>query len=301
MKLLSIIIVTYNSEKDIYDCLDSIKRYSDINAEELEIIVVDNNSSQAETMFKEIRHRFGHDILLIKNTQNGGYGQGNNIGIRKATAPVILIMNPDVRLMEPIFQTALQAFESDNRLGIYGMKQMLASNIPSSNSFGCTYMMNGYLATILTAFGNRTDTYFPRCMHFSGSCFFIRKQMFEQIGLFDEENFMYGEEDDINYRMKQQFGICQKYNRHLHYIHLSQGRRPSLDYEKKLLDVAIVNNEKKGYPRRKTIINRLRNANMQYWREWVRVKMGKQDHALFDVLLAYRQHLIQILNENDSL
>ena len=161
MKRLSVIIVTYNSEKDIYDCLDSIKLHSDINADELENIVVDNNSRQTDTMFSEIRNRFGDGIILLKNACNGGYGQGNNMGIRRASAPVILIMNPDVRLMEPVFQTVLHAFDDDSRLGMYGMKQMLSPIEPSTNSFSCTSMMNGYLATVLTALCNRTGHYLP--------------------------------------------------------------------------------------------------------------------------------------------
>lgn len=108
MKRLSIIIVTYNSERDIYDCLESIRRHTDIAPEELEIIIVDNNSRQADAMFSEIRHRFGPDIILLRNPRNGGYGQGNNLGIRQASSPVVLIMNPDVRLMEPLFQTVLK-------------------------------------------------------------------------------------------------------------------------------------------------------------------------------------------------
>ena len=291
MKRLSIIIVTYNSEKDIYDCLDSIKQYSDINAEELEIIVVDNNSRQAETMFKEIRNRFGHDILLIKYTQNGGYGQGNNIGIRKATAPIILIMNPDVRLMEPIFQTALISFEKDKQLSMYGMKQMLSPNVPSTNSFACTNMMNGYLATILTAISNRTDHYFARFMYFSGSCFFIRKQMFEEIGLFDEDIFMYGEEDDIFHRMKKRFGCHMTYNPHLHYIHLTKDREPDLEYEKRVFNSVLNMLQKKGQPKRTIINNRMRRNNLQLWRELFRTHVGRGNPQLLKMLKDFKQHL----------
>ena len=113
MKRLSIIIVTYNSEKDIYDCMASIKKYADIPMSELEIIIVDNNSKEVDSMFAKLRKLYGEDIILINNTHNGGYGQGNNVGIRRATAPVILIMNPDVRLICPIFRTAIEAFEND--------------------------------------------------------------------------------------------------------------------------------------------------------------------------------------------
>ena len=193
MKRLSVIIVTYNSENDIYDCISSIKQWSDIPLGELELIIVDNNSRNTDTMFEQLRSLYGSDIVLIKNTKNGGYGQGNNMGIRKATAPVVLIMNPDVRLMEPVFKTALDAFEGNKTLSIYGMKQMLTATEQSNNSFSCAYTVNGYLQTLMTSFGNRYDKYFPKYMHFSGSCFFVRKEMFEQIGLFDETIFMYGE------------------------------------------------------------------------------------------------------------
>ena len=123
MKRLSIIIVTYNSEHD--DCVSSIMKFSDIPLSEIELIIVDNNSRDTDTMFIKLKELYGNDIVLIKNTHNGGYGQGNNVGIKKATAPVILIMNPDVRLIEPFFKTAVEAFENDSELAMYGMKQML--------------------------------------------------------------------------------------------------------------------------------------------------------------------------------
>ena len=287
MKRLAIIIVTYNSEKDIYDCIASIQKHADIPLSEIELIVVDNNSNETDTMFNKIKQQYGEDITLIKNSSNGGYGQGNNVGIRKATAPIVLIMNPDVRLMEPIFKTALKAFEKKPELCIYGMKQMLSADIPSTNSFACTYMMNGYLYTFLTSFGNRFDCYIPKYMHFSGSCFYIRKSMFEDIGLFDESVFMYGEEDDIHFRLRKKGFSQMKYNPHLHYIHLTKERKPNLTYEIKLAEIAIQQNEKKGYPAHKTIKNRIRNAKIMLIREYVKIKFGKKDTALYDMLKEY--------------
>lgn len=104
MKKVSIIIVTYNSEKDIYDCITSIIENSDISLAEIELVVVDNNSRGCDTMFKKLKTLWGEDIVLIKNSSNGGYGQGNNMGIRQSSAPVVLVMNPDVRLVCPIFK-----------------------------------------------------------------------------------------------------------------------------------------------------------------------------------------------------
>ncbi|MBQ6203016.1 MAG: glycosyltransferase [Prevotella sp.] len=290
MKRLSIIIVTYKSENDIYDCLTSIRNHSDIATEELELIIVDN-SPESDKMFKTVRQRFGDDILLIKNTRNGGYGQGNNIGIRMAKAPVTLIMNPDVRLMEPVFLTALKAFEKDSQLSMYGMKQMLSPTEPSTNSFACTNMMNGYLATILTAISNRIDHYFARFMYFSGSCFFIRKQMFEEIGLFDDDIFMYGEEDDIHHRMKKRLGCHMTYNPHLHYIHLTKERKPDLEYEKRVFNSVCAMLQKKEYPKESFINNRLQSINLQLWREQLRTAIGKGNPSLLNMLKDFRKYL----------
>lgn len=66
MKKVSIIIVTYNSEKDIYDCITSIIENSDIPLAEIELIVVDNNSTGCDTMFKKLKTLWGEDIVLIK-------------------------------------------------------------------------------------------------------------------------------------------------------------------------------------------------------------------------------------------
>lgn len=291
MKQLSIIIVTYNSERDIYDCLASIKEQADLSTDEMEIIVVDNNSEYSETMFTEIRNRFGSEIILLKNTSNGGYGQGNNLGIRQASAPVIMIMNPDVRLTEPVFKTAVEAFQQDERLGMYGMKQMLSSSEPSTNSFTCSNTLNGYLATILTALCNRSDRYISRYMYLSGSCFFIRKQMFEKIGLFDEDIFMYGEEDDIHYRMRKQFGCRITYNPQLHYIHLTKERKPDLEYEKKVFHSVCAMLQKRGIPQKDIISNRLRSINLQLWREQLRTAFGKGNPSLHKMLKGLKQHL----------
>lgn len=287
---LSLIIVTYKSEEHIYDCLDSVFRHLDLPREELEVIVVDN-SPESEPMFATLRARYGQDLILIHNGRNGGYGQANNVGLRKSTAPVALIMNPDVRLIEPVMGAGVKAFEQNGRLAVLGMKMMWDEKRPANASFQCTYMMNGYASTLLTAFCTRRDVYLWRWMHVSGSCFFVRKKMFEEVGLFDESVFMYGEEDDIAWRLRHRFGPCLSYDKRLRFVHLAENRAPSMDYETKLLDVAIAQNEKKGYPARRTILNRLRNNRLQLWREWLRLRLGKQDRRLYELLKAQNRRL----------
>lgn len=285
MKKVSIIIVTYNSEKDIYDCITSIIENSDISLAEIELVVVDNNSRGCDTMFKKLKTLWGEDIILIKNSRNGGYGQGNNVGIRRCSAPVVLIMNPDVRLVCPIFRKAIDLFSKDKNMCMLGMKQWLTLEEPSTNSFTCTYRMNGYLSTILSALCTRLDIYIAKYMHFSGSCFFINKAMFETVGLFDESVFLYGEEDDIHYRLMHRFKDCKMmYDKSLRYLHLTKERQPDLRYEKTLIDVAVLQNKKKGYDERITLKNRLRCINLQIFRERLRIMFGKNDKTLLNIL-----------------
>lgn len=292
MKKLSVIIVTYNSEKDIYDCLNSIYSHCDIPVDELEVIVVDNNSKEADIMFETIRKEHGNNVVLIKNSKNGGYGQGNNVGIKHASAPIILIMNPDVRLTSASFQTVLDHFEKDSNLSMYGMKQLLDDGSVSMNTFNCSNLMNGYLGTLLTGLCNRRDIYIPRWMYFSGSCFYIRKSMFEAIGLFDESIFMYGEENDIHHRMKTKFGAHFFYNKNIKYQHLTMERTPDKKTEDKMLLSNIQVNEKFGYSKKKTIRNKIQTVNILLWREKIKRAMGLSYSAEFIKMLSeYKKHL----------
>ena len=246
---------------------------------------MDNNSTDCDTMFNKLKTLWGEDIILIKNSSNGGYGQGNNVGIRQCSAPVVLIMNPDVRLVCPIFRKAINLFSKNKNMCILGMKQWLTLEEPSSNSFTCTSRMNGYLSTILSALCTRLDIYLAKYMYFSGSCFFINKAMFETVGLFDESVFLYGEEDDIHYRLMHRFKDCKMiYNKNLRYLHLTKERQPDIKYEKTLIDVAVIQNQKKGYNEDKTLKNRLRCINLLILRERLRIMLGKNNRTLLNML-----------------
>ncbi|MCK9509120.1 MAG: glycosyltransferase, partial [Pigmentiphaga sp.] len=195
LKKITIIIVSCNSEHHIFDCIASIYKYNDIG-DALELIVVDNNSKHVDDMFSSIEKQFGKDIILISNKTNGGYGQGNNIGIRKASGSIILIMNPDVRLVQPIFIKALAHFEK-SKVVMLGMVQMVSSD-KRGLSFISKFSKYPIWEILETVLGNKLLHYNQKSMFFSGACFFIRKNTFEEIGLFDEEIFLYGEENDIH-------------------------------------------------------------------------------------------------------
>lgn len=225
MKKISIIIVTYNSEDDIYNCLESIFSYNDIG-DNLEIIIVDNLSKNVDKMFDKLSKLYAEKIILIKSDKNGGYGYGNNIGIKKATSPITMILNPDVRLIEPVFQSVLNEFQENSDLVLLGLKQMETFD-KKRYSFGSLKL--GVVESLLLKLFNKFDLYSQKLFSISGACFFVRTQTFKEVGLFDENIFLYGEERDLHVRLIKNKKALVKYMPSLSYLHPKEDREFSLN------------------------------------------------------------------------
>jgi GT2 family glycosyltransferase len=219
---LSVIIVCYKSDEFIQGCIDSILTYSDLDPEKLEIIVVDNSPKDyAEQSFANLRKTFGlKNLRLIHNSHNGGYGQGNNIGIRASNGKYLCIMNPDVNLVEPIYSRVLKRFAENADLAMFGGRQLGGMNL----SF---YLKPEYefrlITRFLTLFLNKLHCYHNRYMYLSGAFLFIDRAKFEEIGFFDENIFLYYEEPDITRRFAaRNYQSC--FDKSMPYRHLIEGR-----------------------------------------------------------------------------
>ena len=127
----------------------------------------------------------------------------------------------------------------------------------------------------------------PSMMYLAGSCFFISKSKFEKVGLFDEDIFMYGEEEDIHYRLKKQFGPHFTYNSSIRYIHQTLDRPITLSTEQKIISSTTTLHDKKGFSKRTTYQNFKR-----YYR--TRLFMARIKKALGDTTITER---ISILKE----
>lgn len=222
MKSLSIIIVTYNSERLIYDCLDSIYKYNDIG-DQLEVIIVDNCSKNTDLMFDTIKNRYTNDIVLVKSPVNGGYGHGNNQGIRLSKSPIVAVMNPDVRFVEPCLKKAIICFEEKVSLGLLGVDFVNNSNNP-------LYFKPEYCSLFKIIFGKyllKYNFFNSNEVFFSGSFMFFNKKYFEEIGLYDENIFMYHEEADVSHRMLA-IGKNTDLNDGIEVLHLAHGRDVNL-------------------------------------------------------------------------
>lgn len=241
-KILSIVIVTYNSERDIFDCIDSILAHNTLG-EALEIIVVDNHSTDFVTTAQALRERYP-DIVLMENPRNGGYGQGNNIGIKAAKAPIVAIVNPDVRWTTPIMDAMLRIFK-DPKIALAGCRQM-EDETHAASAIHMIPNATGFEKAIGKMIANRLGIYWQRRMYLSGACFFVRKAVMEEIGGFDEKIFLYSEENDIRYRilaLDKGFKIVYKHN--LYYIHKSEHRPISETTEQRRIqaDLYVLNKQ----------------------------------------------------------
>ncbi|MDO9254789.1 MAG: glycosyltransferase [Bacteroidales bacterium] len=195
IKQLSIIILTYNSEQLIFDCLDSIYRFNDIG-DTLEVIVVDNNSYDQKEVFTSIQEKYPIDLKLINNPVNNGYGGGNNLGIKHSTADYIIVMNPDVRIQNPIFKDLISKFENNKKIGMLGV-----TFADKSNPF---YLKPEHLSLFKLIFFKIYTTfqlYNMNQMYMSGSFLMFDKNIFIQAGEFDENLFLFYEEADISNRI----------------------------------------------------------------------------------------------------
>ncbi|MEY8759772.1 glycosyltransferase [Chryseobacterium tongliaoense] len=226
MKKISVIIVTYNSLKDIFDCIKSIYNYNDISKEQLEIIIVDNSKANVFEEMKMLVSEKYSDIKFIHNEKNGGYGQGNNIGIKASQSETVCVINPDVVLKTAMFSSVLNMFQNDLNLAVIGGKQKGGINL----SFWIRPEYEFFLFTSpVMMLLNKMNIYIERFCFLSGALLFIDKKKFEKIGFFDENIFLYREESDIQKRF-----LAEKYRsrfeKKFNYLHLIDDRNGTSDF-----------------------------------------------------------------------
>lgn len=214
---LSIVIVTYNSLQYIFDCIDSIYQFSDLSENELEIIIVDNSSADSfAEMSRLLREKYSNRIQLVRNKENKGYGQGNNIGIKLAKAKYICIANPDILFRMSFFTDVLSLFKNNKSLALIGGKQIGGRNSSFLNRPEYDFFV---FTAPLSDFLNKINLYFQKYFYLSGALLFIDKNKFVEINLFDENMFLYYEESDITKRFLKK-GYSTMFVKNFIYYHL---------------------------------------------------------------------------------
>lgn len=206
MVTLSIIVLTYNSSKYISNCLESIiEKYStEIKSNVIELIIADNESSDATIKTAEKYNKFG--VKIVNNNKNLGFAKGNNEAVKKTHGRYILFINPDTELIYGSLPEMVDIFEKDDLLGVVGGK-MVDFNGKNELSCGKEYSLlrTFFLAAGLDSVcGNRFSPNRQREVDsVSGGFMIVRASLFEKLHGFDENFFMYIEDIEFCLRVKK--------------------------------------------------------------------------------------------------
>ncbi len=186
---ISIIIVTYNSAAVIAGCLSAIKGAS-------EVIVVDNASSDDSA---HIAERMGARVIL--NPENLGFGPACNIGARAARGDYLLFLNPDATL-PPGALHALKAVTTRHPDAAAFGPRLMEGDKPAV--FQCETFIDAQKDRMALAHTAPTG---DCCVRFlSGAALLCNRRSFDHVGGFDENIFLYYEDDDLCYRLRQNGG-----------------------------------------------------------------------------------------------
>lgn len=198
---LSIIIVNWNTCDLLRQCLKSV--YDTVHGLSFEVIVVDNGSSDGSV--EMVRREFPQ-VVLIENRENLGFARANNQAIHISRGDLALFLNSDAFLRTDAVQQLVRTMRDHPDVGIAGPAlffpdgRVQASHSPLPSLRSETMSLLG-----LDRLPRRIAVVDSKCGYFetggvSGACFVSRRQVFDEIGLFDEGFFMFSEEIDLCYR-----------------------------------------------------------------------------------------------------
>ncbi|WP_333600458.1 glycosyltransferase family 2 protein [Flavobacterium sp.] len=209
---LSVIILNYNVRYFLELCVLSVQKA--IQNLEAEIIVIDNNSSDDSCAM--MQQRFPN-VKLIQNAANSGFPKGNNIGVAEAKGEYICILNPDTVVAEDTFEKVLAFAKKQTNLGIVGCKLIDGTGnflpeckrgIPTpwvafTKIFGLykffpnASLFNKYYAQHLSE--NQTG----KVEILVGAFMVMQRELYTDLGGFDEKCFMYSDDIDLSYMALQ--------------------------------------------------------------------------------------------------
>ncbi|MBU1074842.1 glycosyltransferase family 2 protein [Patescibacteria group bacterium] len=204
---LFIVIVTWNGERLIRDCLNSV--YGQ-NKSDFGVIVVDNNSIDGT---KEIIRESFKDVILIENDENLGFAAGNNVGIKKALSlgtDYVCLLNQDTEVSNNFAENCVKYLVENKKVGLASPIILFTNSEKIWFAGSRIFCGREILAHATTKIGEHTDkkislSEFSNNSHVDwipACALFVKKDVFEKIGLLDEKFFMYGEDVDFSLRAK---------------------------------------------------------------------------------------------------
>lgn len=208
MITLSVIIVNYNTRDMTLECLRTLTE--GLEDRFAEILLVDNGSTDGSA--DAIASAFP-SVTLIRSQKNLGFGAGNNVALRQAQGKYLLLLNSDAFPRTGALPALVQHLDKHPDVGVVGPRLL---NADGSLQISCfrypspvrAWLENMGISSLLRSHPTIGD--YRRWPHDSerevdwviGACLLVRREVYEQIGGFDERFFMYAEETDWQARMR---------------------------------------------------------------------------------------------------
>ncbi len=194
--LISVVVLNWNGYEFVDQCLKSLQAQTYPN---LEVIVVDNASTDGSVEL--VRDGF-RDVKLILNEKNLGFGGGNNIGIQASSGRYIMMLNNDTHLDPKCVDEMKRSIEKDERYGACASKVLLECEDNLIDAAGIAVFPDGL--SIGRGRLERGDRYVEEQEVFgaSGCACLYRREMLEDIGLYDEDFFAYADDTDLGWRAR---------------------------------------------------------------------------------------------------
>ncbi len=201
---LSVIIINYNTARLTSDCVNSVRKFT--RNIKFEIIVIDNASSEK---FPESKN-----YKLIKSKTNSGFTGGNNLGMKAAKGKYILLLNSDTLISDNVLGEMVMWMNENPKIGI--------ASCALRNKNGSLQATGGYFPTLLRVFSwmmiqdlpfvdNFVKPFHPKIGLYkkekeldwvTGAFLMTRREVIEKVGYLDNEYFMYTEDTDFCFRVK---------------------------------------------------------------------------------------------------
>lgn len=210
---LAIIIVNYNTEKLLEDCLTSVYK-ADKPRGGLQVVVVDNGSVDGSA--KMVEDKF-HQVVLVKSKENLGFAKANNVGVDHADAKYVLFLNSDTVIKRYALVKPLKYIKNHPRVGGLTIRLFLKDgsiDYDNHRGFPTPWVSFCKLFGLSSLFPNSTffNGYYLGFKNLNrthpipvtaGSYLLMPTRLFKEIGRWDETFFFYGEDIDLCYKINQ--------------------------------------------------------------------------------------------------
>jgi GT2 family glycosyltransferase len=225
--LVSIIIVSWNTCELLADCLASI--YQHPPQAPFEVWVVDNASTDGSPAM--VRETF-QKTVLIENQENRGFAAANNQALMRCRGELVLFLNSDATLQPGSLQEMIEFMDQHPEAGALGGMLLnpdgsfQASYAPFPSLFSEFLLISGLARLVIGPYAPSPRPQKQEKPHpvdwVAGAGLLVRKAALEQLGPFDERYFMYSEETDLCWRIRQS-GWQVWYHPHIRLFHLGGG------------------------------------------------------------------------------